>query len=355
MTSKSYQFDGIQALRLFAALLVVTTHSFFYSTERLGAQSVMWGNGARGVDIFFVISGFVMIIASRNLVGTQLGWAKFAIQRAIRIIPLYWIVTSIKVLVMIFSTSLVLHAELDLDNIIGSYFFIPYKKDATHVEPLMGVGWTLIFEMFFYLVFSIALLLRVNVYIFVGFVMIVLSMLSLMRPIDYPVWMYLFNPMVLEFWLGMIIGYFVLKGKLIKARYAVLLLILSTAWIMFSNEIIIPEVISIGISAVVLVYSVVSLESFLKPNISKYVLFLSAASYSLYLVHPIFAPMVPVLMSKIGVRIFGLSVFLSVLFSIGVAILTYMHIESPITNYLKKSFLMSIFKYKSSRKEVVIK
>lgn len=57
----------------------------------------MRGNGASGVDVFYVISGFLMIITSRNLIGAPDGWSRFAIQRLIRVIPMYWLaITKLK-------------------------------------------------------------------------------------------------------------------------------------------------------------------------------------------------------------------------------------------------------------------
>jgi peptidoglycan/LPS O-acetylase OafA/YrhL len=63
------RYEGIQALRFIAALLVVVTHATFYVSERLVPGYPVWSSGAAGVDVFFVISGFVMVVSSQDLIG----------------------------------------------------------------------------------------------------------------------------------------------------------------------------------------------------------------------------------------------------------------------------------------------
>lgn len=344
-STKNHQYDGVQALRFLAALLVVITHSFFYATERLGGAAVEWGNGARGVDIFFVISGFVMIISSRNLVGIPRGWAKFAIQRVTRIVPLYWLATSIKVLVMLGAAGLVLHADFDMTNIIKSYFFIPYEKSSGKIEPLLGVGWTLVFEMFFYLVFTMALYLRANVYAFVGIAMLILTGLSLLRPEQPPVWMYLFNSIVLEFLFGMITGYFALKERFFGLYSSVAVIVLTLWLLILVPSYGLPRFV-VGIPAALLVYSVVSIEPYLRNRIPNLLLFFGAASYSLYLFHPLFIPVVPVLLHKMHIPIVGLSAALCVASALVIAAFVYQFVELPIIHLFRRLPLISGYSHK---------
>jgi len=341
MKKNSLHFDGVQILRFVAALLVVICHSFFYASERLGTSPLAFDNGSRGVDVFFTISGFVMIVSSRNLIGDQLGWAKFALQRLVRILPMYWLATTFKVVIMllasVFSGEILIHATLEIRNIIGSYFFIPYiKNPGHHVEPLLGVGWTLIFEMFFYFLFSLALFLRINIYAFVGAVLMIFATLSTFRPINYPTWMFLLNPVVLEFFLGMMVGYLTLRGLIINTKYAILFSILALISILFTPIGLLPEIVVSGIPSAILVYSFVSLEPFLKNKVPKIILFFGAASYSLYLSHPIFAPLVPTILNKLDIHLFSLSIILSIMFSLIIGAIIYLFIELKINAFIKK-------------------
>src|SRR3954449_4929921 len=88
----------VQALRAVAALLVVLYHAFELWGLRVdpAAPGVKWNNGAAGVDIFFAISGFVMVISARRLVGRPGAWLVFLWHRVIRIVPLYWLLPTLK-------------------------------------------------------------------------------------------------------------------------------------------------------------------------------------------------------------------------------------------------------------------
>ncbi|MDD5269249.1 MAG: acyltransferase [Methylococcales bacterium] len=346
MKTKIHQYDGIQALRFLAALLVVITHSSFYASERLGTHNMIWGNGADGVDIFFVISGFVMVISSRNLIDIPLGWARFAIQRLTRIIPLYWLATSVKVIVLLFSAEVLTIRTFDIGDIVNSYFFIPYKKTPQLIEPFLGVGWTLTFEMFFYLVFTIALLIRVNIYIFVGILMALISVLSLFRPESYPVWMFLLNPIVLEFWFGMIIGYFALNNKFITPFFGVVFSVLCLLWIIFKPHLGLSRVIMSGIPSAILIFSVVSIEPYIQNKIPRLVLFFGAASYSLYLFHPLIAPAVPILLNKIHAQILILSIVMSTITALTASAIVYRYFELSITHAVKRLPFISIYTHK---------
>ncbi|MGB8899043.1 MAG: acyltransferase family protein, partial [Methylocella sp.] len=66
-------YTGIQALRFLAAILVVMVHATLYTKERLDPTFGIWSPGAAGVDIFFVISGFVMVVSSRKLMTQPAG------------------------------------------------------------------------------------------------------------------------------------------------------------------------------------------------------------------------------------------------------------------------------------------
>ncbi|MGM4948253.1 acyltransferase family protein [Tardiphaga sp. 866_E4_N2_1] len=88
------------APRAVGALLVVLYHAFELWGLRVdpAAPGVKWTNGAAGVDIFFAISGFVMVISSRRLIDNPGAWRVFLWHRMIRIVPFYWLLTTLKIL-----------------------------------------------------------------------------------------------------------------------------------------------------------------------------------------------------------------------------------------------------------------
>ena len=131
----------IQALRAVAALLVVVYHAFDMWDLRIG-PGLSWTNGAAGVDIFFVVSGFVMVVSSQRLLSQPRGWLTFMRHRIVRIVPLYWLLTTLKLALVVFFADLALRSNLDLDYVVRSYLFLPVVDSAGHFRPLLSVGWT---------------------------------------------------------------------------------------------------------------------------------------------------------------------------------------------------------------------
>ena len=150
---------SIQILRALAALLVVFHHAryqirdfeaFFYGG--------IWQSGQAGVDIFFVISGFIMWVTTHDRRTTPL---QFLTNRIVRIVPLYWLLTLTVAAACLIAPSLFRGVVLAPEHVVKSLFFIPdfYPGMPTHIWPLLLPGWTLNYEMIFYVVFAVALLL----------------------------------------------------------------------------------------------------------------------------------------------------------------------------------------------------
>ena len=95
--------------------------------------------------------------------------------RVLRIVPLYWLMTSVKVLLLFLSGGSALHSILSPETVVCSYLFLSARNLDGKIEPLTGVGWTLSFEVFFYALFAVALTVRANVYWFIGVAMTELS------------------------------------------------------------------------------------------------------------------------------------------------------------------------------------
>lgn len=332
------KFDGIQSLRFVAALLVVVTHSTFYAGERLDRSIQTWEFGAIGVDIFFVISGFVMMMSTGGLAGTKDGWKYFGMRRLVRIVPMYWIATTVKLLTLIVLPGAVLHAQLDPGKTILSYLFLPSRNFEGRVEPLLGVGWTLTFEMFFYFVFTVALLLRAKPIWFCASVLSLCALGTIVRPDEWaPALVYL-NPIVLYFLVGMIVGQWMRDGSIRRflawMSYVVALwLVIPLADGEFSRNDL--SLLIRHISVAVLIIVVVAGESWISGRVPGPVIYMGDASYSLYLCHPLIAPIVPVVLGMIGLRIGGLSVVLSILAAVIGAALIFRFVERPITRYLQ--------------------
>ena len=199
------QIASIQSLRALAALMVVVGHS---QTEAVVAATkrglafaplsiLPWG---AGVDLFFVISGFIMVVSSDKLFGQPGAPATFARRRLTRIVPLYWLFTTLYVLIQ-----LATHKPVGGGDLLASYLFWPqdvYRDGA--LRPIFSLGWTLNYEMFFYAIFSLAIVLpRRGAVAAAAGLLIVGVALGRMIAIPSGPLAYWTQPIVLEFVLGM--------------------------------------------------------------------------------------------------------------------------------------------------------
>ena len=150
LITQTLRLGNIQALRGIAVLAVVLTH--LQSVEHKYAGDRVLGDifnvGLSGVDLFFAISGFVMVyVAWRNAQGWRASLS-FLFARIGRIYPLYWLVSLIVLGVWTVRPDLVFSSNAQV-SLVRSFALFPYKY-----PPLLAVGWTLIHEMYFYLVFA---------------------------------------------------------------------------------------------------------------------------------------------------------------------------------------------------------
>ena len=334
------KYHGLQILRITAACMVLLTHSTYYASERLDRHFPIWGKGATGVEIFFVLSGFVMIYSSLKLINDPNGWKIFAERRIVRIVPIYWIATSVKVLALVFTTGYILHTKFNVLQVVESYLFLPVRGVEGDITPVMGVGWTLNFEMFFYFLFTLALFFRVNVYKFVGTVLAVLAFGAFFRKAEWPAISFYLDTKVLLFFYGMIIASLCLAGKHLPKSIAIPLLCFGFAglagpWAFLSQLHSLPE----EIAAAMVVYSAASLEDLLT-RIPRFILFAADASYVIYLFHPFIAPAVPVALLRLHPMHPWLSVACSVFLALGGGCLIHRFIEAPITAWFRDHLLV---------------
>jgi len=153
---------SVQALRGVAALLVVLFHLVNFRLpggEGSGGELLFCGlpvlsYGFAGVDMFFVISGFIMVHITRNFVPNARSLGAYTFARASRIYPLWWVFAALA-LAYTFATG----GQLDTDGSTGAYILRSFALAPQATAPMLEVGWTLVHEMFFYAAFGLLLLL----------------------------------------------------------------------------------------------------------------------------------------------------------------------------------------------------
>ena len=173
---------SIQYARALAALAVV----FYHATARGDAWFQV---GSAGVDVFFIISGFIMWTVTER--ETKSG--TFLAHRLLRIAPLYWMATLLAAV----------SARPDLARLVASFLFIPWRAPDGAVAPVLVQGWTLQYEMFFYLLFAVGLVLTRRLQLAViTTALVALSCIGLAGPPHDPVVHTYTDPLLLEFLAG---------------------------------------------------------------------------------------------------------------------------------------------------------
>src|ERR1039458_2438103 len=327
------KYQGLQILRITAASMVLLMHSTLYAHQRLDQHFRVWGAGQTGVDLFFVLSGFVMVYSSSKLLTDPNGWKIFARRRIIRIVPMYWIATSLKLIVLLFTASYGLHSQFRVANIIDSYLFLPSRNSEGSIVPVLDLGWTLNCEMFFYFLFTLALFFRMNVYRFVGVVLILLAFFGFFRQPDWPAASFYLSTGFLQFFFGLVIARVCQTSKNIPRHFALPLLGLGFLCLIgpwsSANQL---HGMGNGLAAALIVYSMASLEDSLS-RISGFVLYGADASYVIYLFHPFIAPLAPVAFMKFHLLHPWLCVGCSVFLALAAGCLIHHLIEAPITKW----------------------
>jgi len=287
---------GIQALRFFAALGIVGLHT-----------GKIPGAAMAGVDLFFVISGFIMVVTSDKLFATRGGALTFWRNRAERILPMYWLAT-------LFAVALTPSSDHSWPHVVTSALLLPYKE-----MPFLVVGWTLVNEAFFYLLFGLALFFtRRPAIIGLAVVMFMLAIVGQWVS-NAPIQTYWFNVMSREFAAGALVGLAWLEGwRLPKAVGAVLIAAGIVAFgFLFTTPslLLISREISFGLPCLAIVAGIVlpNWQPAAKPLSDLFDL-LGSSSYALYLTHTtilwILRPYMPEFVNAAIAILFGVVVYL---------------------------------------------
>src|SRR5580704_15201948 len=277
--------NNVQALRALAALMVVFVH--------LGLLLATLGLpmfGATGVDLFFVISGFVMVHTTKPRPPSA--W-DFARNRVARIVPIYWLMTLSVFVVALAAPQLLGATRADGGQLLESLLFIPFKKVNGLVEPVLFVGWTLNYEMFFYALFSLGLLFR-RYLLGLGAVLAVLLLLCIAGAVFQPTGViaaFYTSPIILEFGFGMLVALVLERAPTTAPAFArtMALLALLAAPLLFFGPLAWPDaprLLACGLPATVVVTASVLLERWGWRLTSPAILAVGDASYILYLSHP---------------------------------------------------------------------
>ncbi|MGO9173870.1 MAG: acyltransferase family protein [Rhodomicrobium sp.] len=314
---------NLQYLRAFAAIIVVLEH-IFYRAESYGQApfylQVLKGWGLSGVDIFFTISGFVMCYTQSVSKKSPL---QFIEGRIIRIVPLYWFLTLSVVLLFLLFPAYFRTLHPKFDHAILSLLFL--SQAVLGDTPFIDVGWTLEWEMFFYVVFAASLS--------------VLSgqrqLLLISAVLLCPVLIFANHLFVLEFVLGAIAAQLFLNRRLERfglVLFSIGFLLLIAGIFVDLN---VDRLFAWGIPAFLIVLGAAST----RQRRDRFLLFLGTASYSIYLVQVASIPVFYKLSSKLELNINrDILALVCLVTSVTIGCMLYLIVERPITAILKQWF-----------------
>lgn len=363
------KLNSIQALRGIAAFAVFLCHVMAIEeahSERGAKLTDLWINGAHGVDLFFVISGFIMVWVAGDLRRGAAEAGDFLFSRATRIYPLWWLFAAAMVVFFVTMKGTLWDApRIDAAGLNGAlHLFHSFVLWPQPEHPVLGVGWTLVHEMYFYIAFAVLILLlpaRFRLYgilVWVGIVTIG-ALAGLSANFSNNLIELIFYPMTLQFALGALVGYAIKAGWRKHALVAAIVGGAATL-IPFLNLDLEPtqalitslgnegftemnpvwrRTVFYGIPVALLIYGLVVLELERGLRTPKFMVHLGDWSYSLYLCHTLTISAI----GRVTYTLFEPSLVVTtayvILVTIGtilISALTYYYFERPSIRFFRR-------------------
>ncbi|SFS11006.1 acyltransferase family protein [Sphingomonas jatrophae] len=319
-------FRSVQYLRAVAAAMVMLYHvGYAFALLRDHPLRPHWL--AAGVDIFFVISGFVMVLSTER---REISGGRFLKERLARVVPLYWLVTGVFVAIMAAQGRVL----PDVEEIAKSLLFIFYDNPRTHEpSPIVTAGWTLNYELFFYLVF--ALLIRLATPLRIGAMAALFLGLAALRqfvPHDDALLFRMTSPQPLEFVAGMALAY--QRHLLLRLPPALGTAALGAGFVGLALiDSGFSRVVHFAPCATLIVAGTIACERLLRTD-RPLARLLGDSSYSLYLTHPLVLEALPAGMVPPTWRLAGAAATL--LACLGVSLAFYRWFELPSLRFFRR-------------------
>lgn len=280
---------NLHLLRVIAALGVV----YFHITSVAGLE-LEWDVGSRGVDVFFVISGFIIAY-----IGTSKP-EQFFLRRVIRVVPFYWAATLFVFAMVSVAPHLFHTTTASIPHLLASLAFLPHMASSGDMVPTLVLGWSLNYEMFFYVWFAISLRIspRWAPVMCVGWLVAIMLAIHASSSAS-PIMTFYARPIILEFCFGLAVFYLFRWASARRDALARvpglkgLLLIVLVGNLIALNVFeeccseTLPRYIVAGVPSFFIVLGALLLERvFGLATRNKLIYLLGEASYIIYLVHP---------------------------------------------------------------------
>ncbi|WP_312982244.1 acyltransferase [Atlantibacter sp.] len=340
------ELRGLQALRGLAALSVMLFH-FRWNLNDVypGVGDRLFGWGATGVDLFFLLSGFVITLTMQRTPTGIPGAVQFLKRRLLRIFPAYYIILLITFLLS--GAMSIFHYPDKLANLISSLLFQPIYPDHApfYVDDggMYGIRWTLNYEIYFYLIAGLSIIMPGRWVGIVSYFLLTLFLLPVMSgyaftlspqgyPYASPLLGLITNPMIFLFLEGMLFGllYPLLKKAPARLMTAIFIGSVILAVVMFSNNRLTGHgVMSSGLVYVFMLISVIGAEKAIGKYVPRSLVVLGNISFSLYLIHTLMNTGIGKRFESIGIESGVTRFALSAVLSLILAWLSWRYIEQP--------------------------
>ncbi|WEK49006.1 MAG: acyltransferase [Candidatus Kaistia colombiensis] len=342
----------VQVLRAVAATSVAVSHAQ-HDAGTLELQNgrafqawnpIPW---SAGVDVFFVISGLIMVHATQQLFAKPGGARLFLTRRIARVVPLYWAATVLYIAVALIAPTLLNQNYINLRFVVESYLFIPATRPDGVVQPIYELGWTLNYEMLFYVLFAVVIVLPLRwavtalLAILAGLVVAGRLAAPLPQPLEF--WT---NPILLEFAFGVTIGIMgvwrwrpsgVIRACVAATGLAALMLVAAFPDV----SVLLPRPLAYGLPAALIVWGGALAPSGREPErlAARWGAGIGNASYAIYLLHPFVIRAMRVIFWRTGlIGLLGPWAFVTMALaaSFGAALITYRWFEKPLTHFARR-------------------
>lgn len=330
---------NIQCLRAVAALMVVWLHA----KDQIPGMNQYFqsGFGAAGVDLFFVISGLIMVYSTTNKKITPVD---FFVKRIQRIAPLYWLATTVLVLVALVAPQLQRSTTLVWPHVLASYLFIPAQSPSfpDQMWPVLIPGWTLNYEMAFYAVFALTLFFKQSLRLLALSLTIGIAVAcGLIFELGGVLGFYT-NDVMLTFVLGALVGKLIV-AKNFKPDFAkglICFLITLGLWFALGAADIQSRFVNVGIPAAFMVLAFAFFPS-MKSSKTHLLVVLGDASYSIYLTHIFTLAVIRLVVNRSGLQAetvpeYWLFMLVCLLSCSAVGYLSHRLVEQPIARFIQR-------------------
>ncbi|MFC0398979.1 acyltransferase family protein [Paraburkholderia rhizosphaerae] len=326
------KLNSIRILRAVAATTVIVHHVMITNGTAFGAFRV---------DIFFVLSGFVIALA---LSASTITVREFVASRVARVVPLYWLMTFVVFCGALVRPDLFNSTTANVVELLKSLFFIPYTKESGQVYPMLFVGWTLNYEILFYVVTAAALLLmRERRFVFIALTLGTLYFVAMIAHSSDAFGRFFAEDRVLEFPLGFVTWYVWKRGVRVPAKLALpgalamYALMTCAEWALPGS----PPLVRNGLPSFTLLMCALSLEESIRDNrATRALMYIGDASYATYLSHPFVVESMRKLLPKVlhGFNIRApLGAVVAVICATCIGCLFYRYVDRPLFRFVRRT------------------